>query len=269
MRIILAFDSFKECMTSRQAADAAEAGIRLADPAMPVISLPGADGGEGTAECLASSFEAIPVSAKVHDPLMNNVNATYRISPASGKAFIDVAAASGLHLVPVEKRNPMVSSSYGTGELIMDAIRRGASDITICLGGSATNDGGAGMLQALGAKFHLRGAGLCGSTVIPAMFERIGHIDISPLTEILKRVRFTGAYDTDAVFTGEKGASMIYSGQKGADRKMKTDLDTCLDKLHTLYTEATGSFCRQFPASGAAGGIGGAVSYTHLTLPTT
>lgn len=245
MKIITAFDSFKGCMSAQEACHAAAAGLQERYPDAEVVCLPMSDGGEGMVDCIAEALDVEMISVKVHDPLMQEIEAKYAISTSSERgsneqktAYMEMAAASGLTLVPQEKRNPMVTTTYGVGEMILDAIRRGCTKIIMGIGGSATCDGGQGMIQCLRA--HL-----------PLPAEVIVASDVSnPLY-------------------GPDGAAFVFAPQKGASPEQVILLD---QRLRDFAREAESAGIASpdlvhHPGAGAAGGLGyGLMAYLHATL---
>ncbi len=255
MRIVLAIDSFKGSLSSKDAADAAKEGILTVCPEAEVTAVPIADGGEGTVEALVNGMGGEMRTVTVHGPLMEPVEAPYGYLPESKTAIIEMAAASGLVLVPKEKRNPLVTTTYGVGELIRHAIDSGARHFIIGIGGSATNDCGVGMLQALGWRFSDTD-GVCSLSDVKLIDKR----GVLPeLTECTFRI----ACDVTNPLCGENGAAAIYSPQKGADADMVKVLDGAGLRFAELYS-ATGNDASPFPCgashhhpgAGAAGGLG-------------
>lgn len=261
MKVILAFDSFKGSLSSARAAEAAACGIREIYPRADITSLLIADGGEGTAAALAATWPSSrKVIADVTDPLGRPIQASYIISaphetqsPSSRheKVLIETAAASGLTLLTPCERNPGLTSSFGTGLLIRDALRQGCRDIIIGLGGSATNDAGAGMLAALGWRF----IDTCGNTVSPcgASLSSIAAIDDSSVLPELEQASFHIATDVFNPLTGPEGASRVFAPQKGADSEMVARLDAALSHFASL--DGRQRFA-SIPGAGAAGGLG-------------
>lgn len=255
MRIVLAIDSFKGSMSSAEAAEAAKEGILSVCPHAEVCSVPIADGGEGTVEALVNGMGGELRTVTVHGPLFEPVDAVYGYLPESNTAIIEMAAASGLVLVPKEKRNPLVTTTYGVGELICHAIHSGARHFIIGIGGSATNDCGVGMLQALGWRFSKK-EGVC-------TLSDVEFIDKSGVLPTLTECTFRIACDVTNPLCGENGAAAIYSPQKGADADMVKALDAAGLRFAKLYT-AAGSSASPFPCgashnhpgAGAAGGLG-------------
>lgn len=246
MKIVIASDSFKGCLTSREVAQAAAEGIRRELPDCETVCLAVADGGEGLVEALGGE----PVRLRVQDPLGRPVTVPYARVPGKGLAIVETAAASGLPLLRPEERDPMATSSYGTGELVRDAVRQGAGHILLGLGGTATNDAGTGLLEALGFRF-LDAAGRpvqgCG-----AHLHRI--VDIQVPQDIPS---FSLACDVTAPFCGPQGAAALFAPQKGADADAVRRLDEGLQHFAAVLERVTGISVRDLPGAGAAGGIGG------------
>jgi glycerate kinase len=233
-KIIVAIDSFKGCLTSTEANQAAAEGIRQGMPDAEVIQIPVSDGGEGWLEAFQSAMGGSLVEVNVKDPLMRPIVAQYLIKDET--AVIEIAKASGLTLLTQEERNPMVATSYGTGQLVADAIRRGCKQIIVGLGGSATSDAGMGMLKA----------------IIDA-FARHGQFDdIKELTD----VRFTIATDVTNPLCGEHGAAHVFAPQKGADEEMVLQLDERARKFAEVSAKHFGYDRQDKPGAGAAGGLG-------------
>ncbi len=253
MKIVIAPDSFKGSATSRKAAEAIGKGVHLIFPEAELIEIPVADGGEGTVEALTDSLKGKVVKKRVKGPLGEVVDAEYGILPGE-VAVIEMASASGLPLVPVDKRNPLLSSTYGTGQLISDAMDRGCREIILGIGGSATNDGGAGMARAIGFRFlNSKGSEIPegGGALID-----LKDIDDSGMDERIKDTKFLIACDVTNPLTGPEGASYIYGAQKGASGNDIKLLDSALDKLAKVVSS---KYCRsnnKIPGAGAAGGLG-------------
>ncbi|MEC0710303.1 glycerate kinase [Bacillus haynesii] len=254
MKIVIAPDSFKESMTSLEAARSIEKGFKAVLSDAEYVNIPVADGGEGTVQALVDATEGDIVHQTVTGPLGKPVKAAYGLLGDGKTAVIEMAEASGLHLVPPGQRNPLLTTTRGTGELILDAAEKGVSTIIIGLGGSATNDGGAGMAAALGAKFLNRdgeeienGGG--------ALAE-IAKIDVSGLNPKLKHVQFEAACDVDNPLTGPRGASAVFGPQKGANSEMTALLDQNLKHYAAAVKAELGCEIDSIPGAGAAGGLG-------------
>lgn len=253
-KIVIACDSFKGSLTSEQVSDAVESGITAVFPACEVCRLSIADGGEGTTRALMSSLKASPVSAVVRDPLMRPVEAVYAVSQDGRTAIIETAAASGLALLAPSERDPMRATTFGTGQMIADAFGRGCRNFLVGIGGSATNDGGVGMLRALGFRFlDARGAGLSGGG---EALSRIRSVDDAGAREILNAARFTVACDVDNPLVGPHGAAAVFAPQKGADADMVRQLDDGLRNFARVIRDLTGEDIENTPGAGAAGGLG-------------
>ena len=218
-KVVIAIDSFKGCLPSAEAGKAAAEGIRSVFPKCEILSLPIADGGEGMLDVLIAATNGREVQISAHNPLMEWHDTYYGISEDGKTAFIEMASISGLPLVPPEKRNPMLTTSYGTGELIRDALERGCRNFIIGIGGSATNDAGLGMLQALGFRF-LDKEGKILETGNGKILMEVASIDTSFVHPDLRTSHFTVACDVQNPFYGLEGAAYIFAPQKGADRKM-------------------------------------------------
>lgn len=256
MKIIVAIDSFKGSLSSSEAGEAVAEGIRDVLPAADVMSLPLADGGEGTVEALVTATGGRLRSVQVTGPLGQSVIATYGVLGDGSTAVIEVAAACGLPLVPLEQRNPLLATSRGVGELIIDALKLGCRDFVIGLGGSATNDAGLGMLEALGCRF-LNENGVDAARGGQALTS-IQAIDRSGMLAELRGCRFRIACDVDNPLYGSEGAAYVFGPQKGADPKMVQQLDAGLRHFAHIAGQELGTDISNFPGAGAAGGLGAA-----------
>ncbi len=257
MKIVIAPDSYKESLSATEVAQAIEKGFREIFPEAQFVSVPVADGGEGTVEAMIAATQGRAVTSIVTGPLGEAVEAQWGISGDGHTAFIEMAAASGLALVPPELRNPLITTSYGTGELILQALESGVKNIIIGIGGSATNDGGAGMVQALGAKLcDANGAdiGFGGGSLMS-----LNKIDISRLDARLQACSIRVACDVTNPLTGESGASFIFGPQKGATEAMIRELDHNLDHFAEVIKKSLRVDVKEVPGSGAAGGMGAAL----------
>ncbi|EKC6208106.1 glycerate kinase [Cronobacter sakazakii] len=256
-KIVIAPDSFKESLSAMDVAKAIEAGFREIYPQANYVCVPMADGGEGTVEAMVAATGGQIITTPVTAPLGNNVDGFFGLLGDGETAVVEMAAASGLHLVPTAQRDPRITTSYGTGELILAALERGVKAIIIGIGGSATNDGGAGMMQALGARF-LDGEG---RELAPggAALARLERLDLSALDPRLAQVSVTAACDVDNPLCGEKGASAVFGPQKGATPAMVTELDAALRRFGEQLEAATGKAIISAPGAGAAGGMGAAL----------
>ncbi|MCZ3383294.1 glycerate 2-kinase [Kosakonia sp. SOY2] len=257
MKIVIAPDSYKESLSATEVAQAIEKGFREIFPDAQYVSVPVADGGEGTVEAMIAATNGMVHTARVTGPLGKHVEACWGMSGDGKTAFIEMAAASGLALVPPELRNPLITTSRGTGELILHALEQGATTIIIGIGGSATNDGGAGMVQALGAKLtDANGTeiGYGGGSLIS-----LNGIDISGLDPRLQHCTLRVACDVTNPLIGEQGASRIFGPQKGATEALIVELDRNLSHFADVIKKSLRVDVKNVPGSGAAGGMGAAL----------
>ena len=254
-KIIVAIDSFKGCLTSKEAGKAVAEGVRSLLSECEIICVPIADGGEGLVAALVEATDGSYRQLSVHDPLMRPIDASYGWSGDGHTVFIEMAAASGLPLLTESERNPMLTTSYGTGELIRDALEQGGRDFIIGLGGSATNDAGLGMLQALGYRFRDEAGQLVEG--IGSSLGKIVVIDSSSAHPALKECCFTVACDVNNPFYGKEGAVQVFAAQKGADKVMVEELEVGMQRFARLVFAATGKEIANLPGAGAAGGLGG------------
>ncbi len=263
-KFVLAIDSFKGSLTSIEAEVAAREGILRVYPRAETLCIPIADGGEGMLDAL-STLGGQEIHLRVQGPLNDQVEARYLITADGQTAYIEMASASGLTLVPENLRNPLQTTTRGTGELMRDALDRGCRRLVIGLGGSATNDGGMGMLSALGIRFldrqgkELEGRGMDMTATV--------RIDTSLAHPALKTARCTAACDVRNPFDGPQGAAFIFAPQKGATPDDVQLLDQGLHHLAQLYRQTTGIDIATLPGAGAAGGLGGALAaFLHADL---
>ncbi|UTM57724.1 glycerate kinase [Photobacterium sp. CCB-ST2H9] len=257
MKIIIAPDSYKESLTAMEVADAIERGFRQVMPDADYHKLPMADGGEGTVRSLVDATGGQIIHQHVTGPLGNQVEAFYGLLGDGKTAVIEMAAASGLHLVPMHERNPLLTTSYGTGELIKATLEQHIEHLIIGIGGSATNDGGAGMLQALGVRCldqHGQEIGRGGGAL-----SDLTTIDVSGLDPRLAALRLEVACDVDNPLCGAHGASAIFGPQKGATPAMVGQLDRNLSHFAGLLSRQLGRDIGHTPGAGAAGGMGAAL----------
>ncbi|MCC9089920.1 MULTISPECIES: glycerate kinase [Bacillus] len=254
MKIVIAPDSFKESLSAYETACAIERGFRSILPTAEYLKLPMADGGEGTVQSLVDATGGHIVNQVVTGPLGEPVDAFFGMLGDGQTAVIEMAAASGLHLVPPEKRNPLFTTSRGTGELMLAALDKGANHVIIGLGGSATNDGGAGMMQGLGAAFLDK----TGQDLMPGggSLNQLATIDLSGLDPRLQFVRLEAACDVDNPLTGERGASAVFGPQKGADEEMVQVLDKNLAHFAQVAEKEFNVSIADAAGAGAAGGLG-------------
>jgi glycerate kinase len=253
MKIVIAIDSFKGSLSSRDAGEAAARGVRVAAPHATVRVFELADGGEGTTDALLSATGGRKVTMSVTGPMGTPVTADYAIL-SDGTAVIEVAAAAGLPLVPPDERNPLIATTYGVGQQIANAIEKGVRRFIIGLGGSATNDGGVGMLAALGFRF-LDGAGRdipLGAQGLAALSK----IETAASLPTLSECEFLVACDVDNPLCGARGASAVYGPQKGASVTDVAELDAMLARYASLTKDTLGNTAADTPGAGAAGGLG-------------
>jgi glycerate kinase len=256
MKIVIAPDSFKESLTALQVAAAIEAGMREVWPDATYVKVPVADGGEGTVQAMIDATGGRRVDARVTGPLGQTVDAFYG-EAGGGLAVIEMAAASGLEGVPPDLRDPRTATSRGTGELILAALDAGARRFVLGVGGSATNDGGAGMLQALGVRL----LDAAGHDIGPggAALARLARIDASGLDPRVREAEFRIACDVDNPLVGPRGASAVFGPQKGASPEMVRQLDAALAHYADIVRRDLGQDIAQMPGAGAGGGIAGAM----------
>ncbi len=256
MKIVIAPDSFKGSLSAKEAAASIAQGFIDVLPEVEIVQLPIADGGEGTTETLVAATSGKLNSTTVAGPLGDIVNAQWGLLGNLETGVVEVASACGLDMLEPKERNPMLTSSYGLGELILAGLNQGVRHFIVGLGGSACNDGGAGMLQALGIRLLdeageelARGGGSLHS---------LNNIDISTLDFRLKDVRFEVACDVDNPLLGELGASAVFGPQKGADAQMVAELDANLEHYAKIIRKTTGKDIALTAGAGAAGGLGAA-----------
>jgi len=255
MKIVIAPDSFKESLTALEAAEAIERGFKRVIPNAEYIKVPMSDGGEGTVQSLVDATGGEVISKVVTGSLGKPVNAFFGILGNKTTAVIEMAAASGIHLVPADKRNPLLATTRGTGELILEALEHGVHHIIIGIGGSATNDGGAGMAKVLGAKLLDRNGVEIGEG--GGSLQYLSSINISEMDPRLADIKIEVACDVDIPLTGEKGASAIFGPQKGATPQMVEQLDKNLHHYAAIIERDLGRKINDVPGAGAAGGLGG------------
>lgn len=257
MKIVIAPDSYKESLSALEVATAIEAGFQEIYPDAEYVKLPVADGGEGTVEAMVAATQGHLVQVTVTGPLGEPVQAFYGLSGDERCAFIEMAAASGLESVPVTNRNPLITTTWGTGELIRHALDAGVQQIIIGIGGSATNDGGAGMVQALGGKLLTQD-----NQQIAAgggALEQLARIDLSELDGRLADCRIDVACDVTNPLTGPEGATAVFGPQKGATAEMIVRLDRALAHFAQIIQRDLAVDVLQLEGGGAAGGMGAAL----------
>ncbi|MBJ8153134.1 glycerate kinase [Bacillus cereus] len=257
MKVVIASDSYKESLKAIEVCGAIERGFRAIFPNAEYVKIPIGDGGEGTVESLVDATGGRIISISATGPLREGIQAFYGISKDKKTAFIEMAAASGLQHVPVEKRNPLITTTKGTGELILHALDQGVEYIILGLGGSATNDGGTGMLAALGVRF----INDKGEVIDPSggTLHSIVAIDFSRMDPRLKGVKIEAACDVDNPLVGMQGASFIFGRQKGANVEMMKELDENLQHYANMLKRYVSFDVSEIPGAGAAGGMGAAV----------
>jgi len=265
MRILIAPDSFKDSLSALEVANSVKKGILLEQSDAEIRILPMADGGEGTVASLVDATDGKIIKKEVYDPLGRKVKASFGILGDGETAIIEMASASGIELLSEDERNPWVTSTYGTGQLIIEALNRRCDKIVVGVGGSATNDGGVGMAKALGYRFLNKegkeigeGGGEVGN---------IQKIDDSDVDERIAGCKIRVACDVTNPFVGPKGASYVYGPQKGADPEMVKKLDKNLTHLRRLMKEQLKVDIKNKSGSGAAGGLaGGLIAFAGARL---
>lgn len=263
MKLLFASDSFKGSLSSKRTAELLSRAVREVFGACECIGVPIADGGEGTVDALIDALNGERASATVHDPLMNRIQAGCGI--AGDRAIIEMAAASGLTLVPEALRDPLNTTTYGTGEMILDALDRGCRELYIAIGGSATNDGGMGCLRALGARFldkdgnELSG---CGKDLAD-----VSTIDLAHLDSRLSDTSVTVLCDVKNPLCGENGATYTFAGQKGATPETMKLLENGMQNYRGVIRRQFDIDCDTIEGTGAAGGLGAALKvFLHATM---
>lgn len=264
MRILIATDAFKDALAAPEVCSTIARGIRRAIPGADLHNFPMADGGEGTAQVLTMQSSGQAIHCTVHDPLLRSISATYGLSGDGQTAFIEMAQASGLQRLKTEERNPLHTSTFGTGELIADALQRGVRKIVLAIGGSATNDAGMGMAAALGYQF----LDAHGETVQP-VGGKLGSVVriVSPPKNPLQNVAVEVLCDVDNPLYGKDGAAQIYARQKGADDAAIALLDGGLQHFAKVLQAHFGKDFAHLRGAGAAGGLGaGAMAFLNAQL---
>lgn len=267
MRVLIAPDKFKGTLTAEQAAAAITLGWRRARPADEVEALPMADGGEGTLEALVAGLGGHTRSMRVSGPLGDPVDAAYGVIgfPDGERAIVELARASGLQLLAESRRDPLRASTFGTGQLILAACRAGAREVLVCVGGSASVDGGAGIAQALGVRLldaQEREIGRGGERLL-----ELARVDVTGMDPAVRAARFVVAWDVDNPLTGPEGAAHVYGPQKGASVDDVLVLDRALGHLAAVVHRDLGIDVRSMPGGAAAGGAGaGLVAFVGARL---
>lgn len=265
MKVTIAIDSFKGSLSTFQAGEAIAEGVRKIYPNAETTICPLADGGEGTVDAIIAATGGEMVEVTVHNPIGKLIKSSYGIVPHTKTAIIEMSAAAGITLIDEKDRNPLTTTTYGVGELILDAITKGCCKFIVGIGGSATNDGGIGMLQALGFAFLDKNGNQVafGAKGLKDVVE----IKIDNAVKALKACSFCVACDVKNVLCGETGCSAIYGPQKGATKAMIKDMDAWLGKYAELTKKVIPTSDANAPGTGAAGGLGFAfLSYLDATL---
>lgn len=265
MRIIVAPDSYKGSISALGVANAIEKGIHSVFAEAQVIKIPIADGGEGTVEAMVTATSGKIITEQVIGPLGEKIEAFWGVLGDGKTAVIEMAAASGLTLISVEQRDPRITTTYGTGQLMKSALDAGMRSMIIGIGGSATNDGGVGMIQALGGKFldKEKQELLFGGSSLAELHQ----IDLTELDKRLLETEIMVACDVDNPLCGERGASVVYGPQKGATTEIANQLDAALRNYAVIAQQTTGKDIMNDPGAGAAGGVGaGLLFFTSAKL---
>ncbi|MBK6266988.1 glycerate kinase [Marivirga sp. S37H4] len=258
MKIVVTPDKFKGSLTAHEVAEIVEWTMSVYSPQSKIIKIPMADGGEGSSAILSKYYKAEMIKILVHGPLRRRILAKYYLSTERKEAYIEMANASGSKLLNYSRLNGLITTTYGTGELIRDAVKKGAKSIILCIGGSATNDGGTGMANALGYTFLKKN----GESFIPTG-GTLSEIDkiIPPKKDWLKKIKVTVLADVNNPLYGPTGAAFQYGPQKGLDNEDCIKVDQGLKHLAKIIKKDFHFSIDQFPGSGAAGGLGGGASF--------
>ncbi len=265
MKFLIVPDSFKNCMSATNVGKYISKGVKAVFIDANIKVIPIADGGEGTVHAIISSVGGTIKKVQVHDPLMRPIESFFGILPDKKTAIIEMAAASGIELITNDERNPLKTTSYGTGELIRAALNAGCTEITIGIGGSATNDGGIGMAMALGAEFRTSKGKLVNPNGESLM--ALTDISISGIDKRLKHTSIKVACDVKNILCGSKGAAAVYGPQKGATKEMIVELDAGLTNLAKLVNNKLKIDIDNIKGGGAAGGLGaGLVAFANAKL---
>lgn len=265
MKVVIAIDSLKGSLSSMEAGMAIKDGILAAKPDAEVIVKPLADGGEGTTDALIEGMNGERIDLTVTGPMHTPVDAYYGYLKDTNTAIMEMASAAGITLVPDSEKNPLLATSYGVGEMINDAIQRGCRNFIIGIGGSVTNDGGIGMLKALGVRFldeNGEDAGEGGQALA-----KIARIDVSGMNPLLKECHIQVACDVNNPLCGKNGSTYVYGPQKGVTEDMKKTLDEAMAHFARVTSETLENDYMNTPGAGAAGGLGYAfLAYTGAAL---
>lgn len=260
MKVVALFDKFKECITSREAALAALEGVKQALPAVEAEYYECADGGDGMTDVILSSGIGAPIVVSTIDALGRPIEAIYAFDSDNSCAFIDMASAAGLKHIPAKERNPMLTTTFGVGRLLLDAIHRGANNIYLGLGGSATNDAGLGILQALGGVFRDECGGVIANYISGSYLNEISSFDLKNVCNILNNINVCLLCDVNNPFAGKKGAVAVYASQKGADAEMLRQLESGMLHIGNLINKHSNRDVFSVVGGGAAGGVGGGLA---------
>ena len=265
MKVVIAIDSLKGSLSSMEAGMAIKDGVLAAKPDAEVIVKPLADGGEGTTDALIEGMNGERIDLTVTGPMHTPVDAYYGYLKDTNTAVMEMASAAGITLVPDSEKNPLLATSYGVGEMINDAIQRGCRNFIIGIGGSVTNDGGIGMLKALGVRFldeNGEDAGEGGQALA-----KVARIDVSGMNPLLKECHIQVACDVNNPLCGENGSTYVYGPQKGVTEDMKKTLDEAMAHFARVTSETLENDYLNTPGAGAAGGLGYAfLAYTGAAL---
>lgn len=265
MKVVIAIDSLKGSLSSMESGTAIKDGILAAKPDAEVIVKPLADGGEGTTDALIEGMNGERIDLTVTGPMHTPVDAYYGYLKDTNTAVMEMASAAGITLVPDSEKNPLLATSYGVGEMINDAIQRGCRNFIIGIGGSVTNDGGIGMLKALGVRFldeNGEDAGEGGQALA-----KVARIDVSGMNPLLKECHIQVACDVNNPLCGENGSTYVYGPQKGVSEDMKKTLDEAMAHFARVTSETLENDYMNTPGAGAAGGLGYAfLAYTGAAL---
>lgn len=265
MKVVIAIDSLKGSLSSMEAGTAIKDGILASKPDAEVIVKPLADGGEGTTDALIEGMNGERIDLTVTGPMHTPVDAYYGYLKDTNTAVMEMASAAGITLVPDSEKNPLLATSYGVGEMINDAIQRGCRNFIIGIGGSVTNDGGIGMLKALGVRFldeNGEDAGEGGQALA-----KVARIDVSGMNPLLKECHIQVACDVNNPLCGENGSTYVYGPQKGVTEDMKKTLDEAMAHFARVTSETLENDYMNTPGAGAAGGLGYAfLAYTGAAL---
>ena len=264
MKLLFASDSFKGSLSSEKTVELLDRAAREVFGNCETAGVPVADGGEGTVDAVTVAEQGQKVSVRVHGPLMEDVEAEYGVFD-DGRAVIEMAAASGLPLVPEELRNPLNTTTYGTGELILDALARGCWDLSVAIGGSATNDGGLGCARALGVRFlDAQGRELEG---FGRDLANVAEIDLSRMDSRLRDAKITVMCDVTNPLCGERGATYTFGAQKGGTPEILASLEAGMENYRQVILRDFGVDCNAVQGAGAAGGLGAALHvFFHGTM---